>query len=116
MPADSQTNRWAGFLAAWRLATAHPRQAASQASRFLTLQPAPVPGIEAIDRTIFLLEAARSELATQALRFSRIRFRAYPLQFFRFVRANIHLWLVVKAVEAVESQQKEGAHDPAGSR
>jgi len=103
-------------MAALRLASARPQQAASPASRFLTLQPAPVPGIEAIDRTVFILEAARSELAIQALRFSRVRFRSYPLQFFKFIQANIHLWLVVKAVEAVENHQKELVHDPAGSR
>jgi hypothetical protein len=116
MPADKHTNRWTRLMAALRLAAANPHRALPQASRFLTLQTAPMPGIDTIDRTVFLLEAARSELATQALRFSQLRFRVYPLQFFKFFRANIHLWLIVKAVEAIEGQQKELAHDPAGSR
>lgn len=106
MPVNLGTSLWAMRWSAMRVVIARAQFAAGPASRFLALQPIPFSDLASTDRTIFILESARSELALETLRFSAIRLRAYPVQFLRFIRANIHLWIIVKAVEAMERKPK----------
>lgn len=88
-----------------QLAFAKPDRCRRTAQRFLQRQPLPFPNVAACDRNLFVLEAARAGLVDEALRVSTTRFRFYPLQLIRFIRANLYLWLVVKAVEAVDTNR-----------
>jgi hypothetical protein len=54
------------------------------------------------DAPIYLVEAARSDLAAAVLDVSAARIRAIPFQVAKAVKASIRLWLVLKAVEATE--------------
>jgi hypothetical protein len=101
MPDFGRFRQWLGRRHAELMFTLTGRNSAGLAQRYLAAQPAVLPGIEARDHLLFLIDSARSDLATATLDLSRVRPARYVWQWLRIARARWRLELIVRAAETV---------------